>query len=207
MRTERIGGQCHSVGGLARCSILTSWKGKLSCSPLCTSEATVTRNHQRPVGTERNSLRCQSWQAGGDCGEVCRIYQDYVVLGDIILSLAEDKWCEMATVKGLHPAFQHNYYLFRDDPFEGGTSFVYDESEKLRLYSKRKSFILEGDFRVLGAGRKELLTIKTPQPLGAWTTCYVQDSTTGEPVGVLRRSFFKSILRTNGFSSPAQVRR
>lgn len=114
----------------------------------------------------------------------------------------------MATVKGLHPAFQHNYYLFRGEPggLFGQSSFVYDESEKLRLYSKRKSFILEGDFRVLGAGRKELLTIKTPQPLGAWTTCYVQDSTTGEPVGVLRRSFFKSIVKDEWifFSSAGQ---
>lgn len=105
----------------------------------------------------------------------------------------------MATAKELHPAFQHNHYLFRRKVFKlfGGAFHVYDESENLLLYSKQKAFKLREDFRVYSGESQveELLTIKTPQILDTWATYNVQDVTTGEAVGAIRRKGIESIFK------------
>ena len=105
----------------------------------------------------------------------------------------------MAEVQGLHSAFQHNYYLFRRKVFKlfGGAFHVYDEKGNLAFYSKQKAFKLKEDFRVYSDEREmeELLTIKTRQILDIGATYNVQDATTGEQVGAIRRKGLKSIVK------------
>jgi uncharacterized protein YxjI len=114
-------------------------------------------------------------------------------------AITEDGRYEMAAAKGLHPAFQHHSYLFRRKVlrFFGGAFNVYDESGRLLLFSEQKRFRLKEDFRIYADERQteELLNIKTPQILDLGATYNVQDSTTGEPVGAIRRRFLKSILK------------
>ena len=105
----------------------------------------------------------------------------------------------MATAKELHSAFQHNHYLFRRKVFKlfGGAFHVYDQNGDLLFYSKQKAFKLKEDFRVYSDERQmeELLTIKTPEILDIWATYNVQDATTGEAVGAIRRRGLKSIVK------------
>ena len=105
----------------------------------------------------------------------------------------------MATAKKLYPAFQHNQYLFRRKVFKlfGGAFHVYDESGNLLFYSKQKAFKLREDFRVYSGERQaeELLTIKTPQILDIGATYNVQDTTTGEAIGAIRRKGLKSMVK------------
>ncbi len=105
----------------------------------------------------------------------------------------------MATAKELHSAFQHNYYLFRRKVFKlfGGAFHIYDENRNLLLYSKQKAFKLREDFRVYSDKRQmeELLTIKTPQIFDISATYNVQDATTGEVIGAIRRKGLKSIVK------------
>jgi uncharacterized protein YxjI len=104
----------------------------------------------------------------------------------------------MEAIKELHPAFTHDYYLFRKKVFKifGGAFHAYDENGILLLCSKQKAFKLREDFRVYADERQmdELLTIKTPQILDIAATYNVQDATTGKPVGAVRRKGIKSIL-------------
>jgi len=105
----------------------------------------------------------------------------------------------MEMSKELHSAFKHNYYLFRRKVLKlfGGAFHAYDENGVLLLYSKQKAFKLKEDFRVYTDERQveELLTIKTPQILDIGATYNVQDATTGEPVGAIRRRGIKSIFK------------
>lgn len=105
----------------------------------------------------------------------------------------------MPPAKHLHPAFQHSKYLIRRKVFKlvGGAFHVYDEMGDLLLYSKQKAFRLREDFRVYSAepGMQELLTINTPQVLDIGATYNVQDATTGEVIGAIRRKGLKSILK------------
>ncbi len=105
----------------------------------------------------------------------------------------------MAAVKNLHPAFQQSHYLFRRKVFKlfGGAFHVYDENGNLLFYSKQKAFKLREDFRVYSDEREmeELLTIKTPQILDIGPTYNVQDATTGEAIGAIRRKGLKSIIK------------
>jgi uncharacterized protein YxjI len=105
----------------------------------------------------------------------------------------------MENSKGLHPAFTHDYYLFRKKVFKifGGAFHAYDENGGLLFYSKQKAFKLREDFRVYTdeSQTQELLTIKTPQILDLGATYNVKDATTGQPVGALRRKAFKSIIQ------------
>lgn len=105
----------------------------------------------------------------------------------------------MATAKGLHPAFQRYYYLFRRKVLKlfGGAFHVYDEGGNLLLYSKQKAFRLREDFRVYADERQteELLHINTPQILDLGATYDVYDSNIGGYVGALRRKFLKSIVK------------
>ena len=105
----------------------------------------------------------------------------------------------MTAVKKYHPSFQHNYYLFRRKVFKffGGAFHVYDNIGNLLFYSKQKAFKLREDFRVYSDERQieELLTIKTPQILDFGATYNVQDATTGEAIGAIRRKGLKSIIK------------
>jgi uncharacterized protein YxjI len=105
----------------------------------------------------------------------------------------------MQEQKELHPAFMHNYYLFRKKVFKifGGAFHAYDENGMVILYSRQKAFKLREDFRVYTDERQmdELLTIKTPQILDIGATYNVMDATTGQAVGSIRRKFLKSIVK------------
>lgn len=105
----------------------------------------------------------------------------------------------MPSAKQLHPAFQHSKYLIRRKVFKlaGAAFHVYDDMGDLLLYSKQKAFRLREDFRVYSAepGMQELLTIKTSQVLDIGATYNVQDATTGEIIGAIRRKGLKSILK------------
>lgn len=105
----------------------------------------------------------------------------------------------MKVAKELHPAFQHKEYLFRRKVLKlfGGAFHVYDENGRLVFYSKQKAFRLREDFRVYSDENqiKELLTIKTPQILDIGATYNVQDATTGEVVGAIRRKALKSLVK------------
>lgn len=74
---------------------------------------------------------------------------------------------------------------------------MYDGFGNLLFYSKQKAFRLREDFRIYSDERQleELLTIKTPQILDIGATYHVQDATTGEAVGAVRRKGIKSILK------------
>jgi len=105
----------------------------------------------------------------------------------------------MTTTRSLDPAFRHNHYLFRRKVFKlfGGAFHVYDENGNLLMHSKQKAFRLREDFRVYaaGGGMEELLTIKTSQILDIGATYSVQDGTTGETIGSIRRKGLSSIVR------------
>lgn len=105
----------------------------------------------------------------------------------------------MTTTRSFDPAFRHNHYLFRRKVFKlfGGAFYVYDENRNLLMHSKQKAFKLREDFRVYAAGRgmEELLTIKTSQILDIGATYSVQDGTTGETIGSIRRKGLSSIVR------------
>ncbi len=99
----------------------------------------------------------------------------------------------------LNPAFAHDYYLFRKKVLQifGGAFHAYDENGMLVLYSKQKAFKLKEDFRVYTDENQlqELLTIKTPQILDFGATYNVEDATTGQSVGAIRRKGIKSIFK------------
>jgi uncharacterized protein YxjI len=105
----------------------------------------------------------------------------------------------METADQIHPAFSHDCYLFRKKVLKifGGAFHVYDEHGFLLFYSRQKAFRLREDFRVYSDERQaeELLTIKTPQILDIGATYNVEDPTTGEAVGAIRRRGLKSILK------------
>lgn len=105
-------------------------------------------------------------------------------------------------LKDLHPAFQHNYYLFRRKVFTlfGSAVHVYDKLGNPLFYSKQKAFRL--DFHVYSGEyqAQELLTIKMTKNkniLDFGLACNVQDSTTGEPIGSVRRKGLKWIFLSN----------
>jgi uncharacterized protein YxjI len=106
---------------------------------------------------------------------------------------------KMADIQGINPLFRHRQYLFRRKVFKlfGGAFHVYDENGAVVFYSKQKAFKLKEDFRIYSdeSQSQELLAIKTPQILDIGATYNVQDVTTGEAVGALRRKGLKSIVK------------
>ena len=100
--------------------------------------------------------------------------------------------------KELNPVFLHGQYLFRRKMFTmlGKAFQIYDEAGNLVLYSRQKPFKLREDFRVYSdeSQAKELLIVKTPQILDISATYGVQDATTGEVVGAIKRKGLKSIV-------------
>lgn len=105
----------------------------------------------------------------------------------------------MGDTKELHPAFQHEQYLFRRKVLKlfGGAFHVYDERGNVVFYSKMKAFKLREDLRVYSdeSQKEELLTIKTPQILDFGATYYVKDATTNEDIGAISRKGLKSIFK------------
>ena len=105
----------------------------------------------------------------------------------------------MTEQKEINPVFLHGQYLFRRKVFTllGKAFQIYDEAGNLVLYSRQKPFKLREDFRVYSdeTQSKEVLVIKTPQILDISATYGVQDATTGEVVGAIRRRGLKSIIR------------
>ena len=105
----------------------------------------------------------------------------------------------MVSVQSLHPAFQQSQYLFRRRFFKifGGAFHVYDVHGNVIFYSEQKAFKIREDFRVYSDEyqTQELLIIKTPQILDISAVYNVQDATTGETVGALRRMGIHSILK------------
>ncbi len=105
----------------------------------------------------------------------------------------------MSAASNLRPEFMHHYYLFRRKVFKvfGGAFHVYDEMGNVVLYSKQLAFKLKEDFRIHSDERQttELLRIKTPHILDIAARYDVQDSTTGEAVGAVRRTFLRSLVR------------
>lgn len=99
----------------------------------------------------------------------------------------------------LHPAFQHNYYLFRRKVFKlfGGAFHVYSKSGSLVFYSQQKAFRLKEDFRIYSdeSQTKQLLAIKAQQIIDFSATYNVLDITTGEAVGAIKRKGLKSIIK------------
>jgi uncharacterized protein YxjI len=105
----------------------------------------------------------------------------------------------MVEEKALDSAFMQGQYLFRRKVFTllGKAFHVYDDRGNLVFYSRQKPFKLREDFRVYSdqTRSKELLIIKTPQIFDISAVYGVQDATTGEVVGAIKRMGFKSILK------------
>ena len=105
----------------------------------------------------------------------------------------------MTNTQSLHPAFQQSKYLFRRKVFKifGGAFHIYDERGNVLFYSQQKAFKIREDFRVYSDENQtqELLAIKTPQIFDISAVYNVQDATTGEAVGALRRKGIHSILK------------
>ena len=105
----------------------------------------------------------------------------------------------MVEEKVLDSAFMQGQYLFRRKVFTmlGKAFHVYDDRGNLVFYSRQKPFKLREDFRVYSdqTCSRELLIIKTPQIFDISAVYGVQDATTGEVVGAIKRMGFKSILK------------
>ena len=105
----------------------------------------------------------------------------------------------MVEEKVLDSAFLEKQYLFRRKVFTllGKAFHVYDDRGNLVFYSRQKPFKLREDFRVYSdkTRSRELLIIKTPQIFDISAVYGVQDATTGEVVGAIKRMGFKSILK------------
>ena len=105
----------------------------------------------------------------------------------------------MVEEKVLDSAFMQGQYLFRRKVFTllGKAFHVYDNRGNLVFYSRQKPFKLREDFQVYSdqTRSKELLIIKTPQIFDISAVYGVQDATTGEVVGAIKRMGFKSILK------------
>ncbi len=112
--------------------------------------------------------------------------------------------------KKLSIAFQHKQYMFRKKAFTllGAAFHVYDESGNVVFYSRQKAFRIREDFRVYSdeTMTQELLTIKTPHILDIWATYNIEDSTTGEKVGSIKRRALRSIIRDEWILSSADGR-
>lgn len=95
--------------------------------------------------------------------------------------------------------FNHSTYLVRKKILSlvGGTFEIFDARGDLVLYSKMKAFKLKEDIRLYtGADMTtEVLAIRARRMMDFSGTYDVVDSRTGERVGALRRSGWRSMLR------------
>ena len=96
-------------------------------------------------------------------------------------------------------AFNHTHYIIRKKVFSilGTKLHIYDSSENLVLYSQMKAFKLKEDISLYMDEdmNKELLRIQARRVIDFSATYDVNDSTTGEHVGALRRKGLKSLLK------------
>jgi uncharacterized protein YxjI len=98
----------------------------------------------------------------------------------------------------MNQAFNKSSYIFRKKIFKlfGGSFKIFDSEGRLLFYSEQKAFRLKEDLRIYSdeSKREELVNIKTPQIFDFSATYNVNDSTSNEPVGALKRKGFKSII-------------
>lgn len=98
-----------------------------------------------------------------------------------------------------HDRFNHSTYLVRKKILSlvGGSFEIFDAQGNLVLYSKMKAFKLKEDIRLYtGADMAdEVLAIKARRIMDFSGTYDVVDSRTGERVGALQRSGWRSMLR------------
>ncbi len=99
----------------------------------------------------------------------------------------------------MDPLFMHDRYVLRRKVFKflGGEFHLFGSDGQKLLTSKQKAFKLKEDIRVFDAQtpQRELLTIMARQVLDFGASYDVTDPSTGEMVGSLRRSGFKSMIR------------
>ncbi len=99
----------------------------------------------------------------------------------------------------LHPAFQQTQYLFRRKVMKllGGAFHIYDTNNNVLFFAEQKAFKLKEDLRIYSDEKKttELISIKAQSAIDFSATYVVQDSTTGEVVGSLRRKGLKSLFK------------
>lgn len=98
----------------------------------------------------------------------------------------------------MHSAYQFNAYLLKRQVLAlSGTFRVFDSNGNLALYSRQKLLRLKEDIRVFSDESKsqELLNIQARQVIDFSAAYDVNDSTTGERVGMLRRKGFRSVTR------------
>lgn len=95
--------------------------------------------------------------------------------------------------------FSHTNYKVHKQTFKlvGGAFRIYDPMGSLALFADLKAFKLKEDIRLYTREDKaeEVLTIKARSIIDFSTTYDVVDSTTGQPVGALRRKGLKSMIR------------
>jgi len=98
----------------------------------------------------------------------------------------------------MHSAFQYDQYLLKRQVLAlTGKIRIYNPSGALLLFSEQKMFRLREDIRVYGDEKKtqEILHIQARQILDFSAAYDVQDVSTGEKVGVLRRKGLRSMLQ------------
>lgn len=98
----------------------------------------------------------------------------------------------------MHSAFQYDQFLLKRQVLAlTGKIRIYNPAGQLLLFSEQKMFRLKEDIRVYADEGKsqEVLHIQARQVLDFSAAYDVQDSSTGEKVGVLRRKGFRSMLQ------------
>lgn len=95
--------------------------------------------------------------------------------------------------------YAHDTYTLRRKVLTllGAKFHIYDPNGNLALFAKLKAFKIKEDIRIYAdeAQTQEVLSIRTKSVFDIAGTYDVQDSTTGETVGALRRKGLKSMLR------------
>ena len=95
--------------------------------------------------------------------------------------------------------YAHETYTLRRKVFTifGAKFHIYDPNGNLALFAKLKAFKIKEDVRIYAdeAQTQEVLSIRTKSVFDLAGTYDVQDSTTGETVGALRRKGLKSMFR------------
>lgn len=96
-------------------------------------------------------------------------------------------------------AFLHGSYLVRRQVFKllGAALHVYAADGTLVFYTKQKAFKLREDIRLFAdeSMSQELLSIQAQKIIDFSSAYAVVDSVKGEPVGMLRRKGFKSLVQ------------
>lgn len=98
----------------------------------------------------------------------------------------------------MHSAFQYDQFLLKRQVLAlTGKIRIYNPAGQLLLFSEQKMFRLKEDIRVYADEGKsqEILHIQARQILDFSAAYDVQDVSTGEKVGVLRRKGFRSMLQ------------